>query len=69
MASDKELCQNLDDSRMDTECDQPENSSNSPANVAFNVESEPMECSDDSVCCEFATAKRFSPPYHSECEL
>ena len=41
-----------DDENMDTECEQHE--SNGPANVAVNVESEPMSISDDSN--EFSTA-------------
>ena len=49
MANDEELCQFLveqEDENMDTECEQHE--SNGPANVAVNVESEPMECSSSS---------------------
>ena len=51
MVNDEELCKYLveqDDEEMDTECEQLENDgcdSNSPPNVAVNVESEPMECS------------------------
>ena len=49
MANNEELCQFLveqEDENMDTECEQHE--SNGPANVAVNVESEPMECSSSS---------------------
>ena len=38
---------------MDTECRQPENYSNNPANVAVNEESVPMQCS--SISDEFST--------------
>ena len=55
MANDEELCQYLveqDDENVGTEREKHE--SNGPANVAVNVESEPMSISDDSN--EFSTA-------------
>ena len=47
MGDSEELCQYLVEN-MDIECEKPENDGNCASNVVMNVESEPMDCSDDS---------------------
>ena len=50
MGDSEELCQYLveQDENMDIECEKPENDGNCASNEVMNVESEPMDCSDDS---------------------